>query len=107
MDNNSILIYAEGDAMRHRFCPEAEARKYLEKVAAEGGSASMMSVNVGGVDLVYRVSPDLRGKVEEAKTRLKGQVRFKKALDRNGVPMDRQLRAAILQSFDDLASGAV
>lgn len=102
--NNAILVYAEGGAVTHRFLPEVEARQFLVEAQQRLDGASMLALE-GEIDaeLMLKISPDLRDRLEQAETRLKADIRFRTALDRNGVPRESVLRQAIHKAFSELA----
>lgn len=102
--NNAILVYTDGGVVKHRFCQEIEARVILADISDKMEAVSLFVVDHMEAKLVYDVSPDLRDRVAAAKTKHKAQARIKMALDRHGVPQDRDLRIAIFNAFDDLTS---
>jgi hypothetical protein len=59
----------------------------------EGGSTS---------NHAFEIFSEIRERVATAKTMLFSQMRFKDALDRHGVPLDRDLRTAIFKAFSDI-----
>lgn len=99
---NTILIYEEAGAVHHCFCTEAEATTRMKQAAAEGSGGSMFVSDGMGADLTYAVSPDLRERVEEAKRKLRFDMAIRDALNRHGVPKDRDLRIQIKNAIDDL-----
>jgi hypothetical protein len=103
--NNAILICFEGSAVTHRFCPEAEARAFLT-IAAERMNSGSMFILEGPYDAecIYGLSPELRNHVAAAKAAAELQGRLTLALDRHGVPRNRDLRIAIFRAFDELTS---
>ncbi len=100
--NNAILVYAEEGVVKHRFCPEAEARTILADVADKLDNGFLFAVDHPDAKLIYDISPDLRDHVAAAKTKLEVNTRLKLALDRHGIPNDRNLRVAIFKAFEDL-----
>lgn len=104
--SNAILVFEEGDQVLHRFCPEAEAREYLENAQGKMRGGAMFAADNIEAEFVLLVSSDLRDRVDAAKTRMKSQMRVRDALDRHGVPRDQDLRASIFNAFGDLMKGA-
>lgn len=103
---NAILIYEENGQVKHRFCPEAEAKEYLSSVSSEMKGATMFTAEGWASELVFSISPELRERVEEAKRKMRMQIRLRDALDRNGVPRDFNLRQSIFKAVDDLQLAA-
>lgn len=100
---NAILVFeADDGSAQHRFCTAAEATDHLDKAAASFSGGSMFINEELGAEMVYAVSPDLRARVDEAKRKLKFEMAIRDALNRHGVPADRQLRISIKKAIDEL-----
>ncbi len=104
---NAILVYecTETGQVKHKFCTETDARRYLELAAVEMRGGSMFAADGVEAEFVLQVSPDLREKVEDAKRRMKWQIRVRDALDRHGVTRDREQRVAIFKALEDVLAG--
>lgn len=103
--NNAILVCIEGCAAIHRFCPEAEARAFLTTAAERMSSGSMFILEgPHDAECIYGLSPELRNHVAAAKAAAELQSRLALALDRHGVPRNRDVRIAIFRAFDELTS---
>lgn len=102
---NAILIYEEDSQIMQRFCPEAEAREYLDKARSEMRGGSMFATDGMEAELVLSVSPQLRDLIAETKTKLQADTRLRDALDRHGVPVDRDLRLSIYKALEDMKQG--
>ena len=100
--DNAILVYCEDGVAKHRFCPESEARAFLTDASSKMEGGSMFALDCGNAKLVFDISPNLRDKVGEAKAKLLRDMRIKAAMDRNGIPQDRELRIAICKTFAEL-----
>ena len=101
---NTILVFEDADGtVRHVFCTQAEATERL-KSALDAGSGGSMLFNSDEMDakMLYDVSPDLRARVETAKCKLRGDLIVRDALNRHGIPNDRELRANINKVIADL-----
>ena len=104
--NNAILIYEENSQIKQRFCPEQEARDFLDMAQKEMRGGQMFAVVDGfEASLAMEVCPGLRDRVAAAKTKLKSDTRLRDLLTKHGVPMDRELRIAIYKAFEDWKSG--
>lgn len=103
--NNAILIYEENSQIKQRFCPEQEARDFLDMAQKEMRGGSMFAAEGVEAEFVLSVSPSLRDRVAAAKTKLKSDTRLRDLLTKHGVPMDRDLRIAIFGAFEDWKSG--
>ena len=103
---NAILIYEDGGQIMQRFCPESEARDFLAKAGESMSGGSMFAADGVEAEFVFKVSPQLRDKVDAAITKLKGDVRLRDALTNNGVPFDRELRVAIYNALEELKIAA-
>ena len=99
---NAILVYAESGIAKHRFCPEAEARAFMQEAERQLENASMFTVDVDDAEFALKCCGELRDLLADAKISLVRNDRFKKALDRNNIPMDRELRKAIHKAFSEL-----
>ena len=99
---NTILVFEDAGKAQHCFCTEAEATDRLQKATAAGSGGSMFINEDLGAEMVYAVSPDLRERVEEAKRKLNHDLTIRDALNRHGVPTDRDLRIKIKKAIDDL-----
>ena len=102
---NAILIYEKDGQIMQRFCPEAEAREYLDKARGEMRGGSMFATDGMEAELVLSVSPQLRDRIAEARIKLKADTRLRDSLDRYGVPADRDLRLSIYKAFEDWKQG--
>lgn len=104
---NTILLYEECGQIKQRFCPESEARNFLDKAKVEMRGGSMFAVDGGlEAEFVLKVCPQLREKVNAAKTKLKADTRLRDALTKHGVPLDQDIRIAIYNAFEDLKIAA-
>jgi len=101
--NNAILVLEEDGLVKHRFCAESEATEHIESCRGKPQGASMFLADHHDVEFVFSVSPNLRQKVEEAKEKLKNDIRLRNALDKYDVPKDFELRQSISKAFADLA----
>ncbi len=100
---NSILFYPDHQGViLQKFCPEAEAREFLEATARQCGVGSAIISDSDDLEFVYRVSPKLRDHAEQVKAGLSKQMRIKVALDRQGVPLEQGLRAKISAALLEL-----
>lgn len=102
---NTILVYEEDGQVKQRFCPEAEARNYLDQAQLDMRGGCLFALDGVEAEFMLRISPDLRDKVEVAKAKLKVDTRLRDALDRHGVPRDRDLRVAIFKALEDFKQG--
>ncbi len=104
---NTIVIFAEGQQVSHRFTTQTEGIAYLEAVAETASAASLMILDGDmPADLLLKTSPVLQERLQEAKRNLTAFLKLKETLDRHGVPKDRTLRGAIHKAFRELtASG--
>ena len=104
---NTIVIFAEGQHVAHRFTTQTEGIAYLEAVAETASAASLMILDGDmPADLLLKTSPVLQERLQEAKRNLTAFLKLKETLDRHGVPKDRTLRGAIHKAFRELtASG--
>lgn len=100
--SNTILVYEEAGTAKHRFCTKAQATEHLDRAAAEGSAGSMFTVSEMEAELVYKVSPNVRERVDEAKRKLRIDIAVRDALNRQGVPSDRDLRIKIKKAIDEL-----
>jgi hypothetical protein len=103
--NNAILIYIAKGKATYRFCPEDEARTHLDIAKKLGDPASMMVTDDLDCKFVLSVSPNLRDRVEQNISRMQVDYNFIVALDKHGVPKDRELRCSISKAFADLVGG--
>lgn len=100
---NAVLIYSDSGLVWHKFVPESEARDFLDKCTVESGSAVMFATKEGmDVELYFEHSPDLRHNIEVAKSKLRHELRIKAALDKHGVPQDRNTRIAVVMAIREL-----
>lgn len=99
---NAILVYEEEGQVKHRCCPEAEARTYLDGCVGDMRGGSMFAADGVDADFVLKVSPQLRGQVDDAKAKLKADIRLREVLDKHGVPREIELRNAVAKAFADL-----
>lgn len=100
---NTILVFEDADGtVRHAFCTQAEATERLKLATAAGSGGSMFINEDLGAEMVYAVSPDLRERVGEAKRKLRNDILVRDALNRQGVPNDRDLRIKIKKAIDEL-----
>lgn len=103
---NTIVLFAEGQQVSHRFTTQAEGIAYLEAVAETASAASLMILDGGlPADSLLKTSPVLQERLQEAKRNLTAFLILKETLDRHGVPNDRMLRGAIHKAFWELAAG--
>lgn len=103
---NTIVIFAEGQQVSHRFTTQTEGIAYLEAVAETATAASLMILDGDmPADLLLKTSPVLQERLQEAKRNLTAFLKLKETLDRHGVPKDRTLRGAIHKAFRELAAG--
>jgi hypothetical protein len=100
--NNAILIYPEAGIAKHRFCTEEDARAFLEKTAQQCENASMFVIKGNDAKQAFTIFNEIRERVAAAKTALLSQMLFKDALDRQGVPLELDLRTAIFKAFSDI-----
>lgn len=102
---NTIVIFAEGQHVAHRFTTQTEGIAYLEAVAETSSAASLMILDGDmPADLLLKTSPVLQERLQEAKRNLTAFLKLKETLDRHGVPKDRTLRGAIHKAFRELTS---
>lgn len=99
---NAVLVYELNGGATHRFCPEAEARTFLASAQDNGEGASIFITEGFEAELFYSVAPNLRSRVDAAKGRLSQVIRIRNALDKHGVPRDRDLRSKINTAFGEL-----
>ncbi|MDP2448181.1 hypothetical protein [Polaromonas sp.] len=102
---NTIVIFAEGQHVSHRFTTQTEGIAYLEAVAETSTAASLMILDGDmPADLLLKTSPVLQQHLQEAKRNLTAFLTLKETLDRHGVPKDRKLRGAIHKAFRELTA---
>lgn len=99
---NTILIHEVDGRAVHCFCTEDHAKEVLRKAPDMTSGGSMFSSEDTAAELVYSVSPDLRNRVEAAKSKLAVDLAIRDALNRNGVPQDPTLRTGIYKAITEL-----
>jgi len=102
--NNALLVYEEGCRVEQRFCPEKEAQDFIASAHKEMREASVFVVEDTDIEWILSVSPNLRGRVEDTKSRMRSRIRLQGLLTTHGIPMDRNLRKSILRAFEDWTS---
>lgn len=96
---NTIVIFAEGQHVAHRFTTQTEGIAYLEAVAETASAASLMILDGDmPADLLLKTSPVLQERLQEAKRNLTAFLKLKETLDRT-------LRGAIHKAFRELTAG--
>ena len=93
---NAIAIYVSNGVVVHLVCSESRAKEILMDAHLKMESAQSF-ISDEGIDqeMMLAVSPDLCNRVLEAKKSVGLGMRIKAALDKHGIPFDRELRAKV------------
>jgi len=98
---NTILISENAGQVEHCFCNEEQAKCILLQAKELNSAGSMFTCDIDA-ELVFSVSPDLRDRVDAAKTKLRRDIAIRDALTRNGVSEALDLRISIQKSILEL-----
>lgn len=104
---NTILVFEDNGVVKHRLCTEEQGKAALRHAAEQLSGGSMMTSDVMDAEMVYSVSPDLRNRVESAKCKLRDELKLRDAMNKHGVPKDREIRASVCRAFNELRSQSV
>lgn len=101
---SAVLVYETKEgAVDHCFCTSDHANAVVcASKDANTGASAFLSEDGLEAEMVYSVSPDLRGRVEAAKAKLRFDIAVRNALNRHGVPAERGLRAAVYNVITEL-----
>lgn len=106
---DTVLIWEQSPGVAAtRFCTAAEANAALDVAQACSSSARLITVDDKmGAETYYQVSAEFREKVDAARRDVQLSLEARDAMDRHGVPHDRDLRIAVYRAIVDMRSLAV
>lgn len=101
---SAILVHeSQAGVVEHCFCTKEQAEATLRACPdADTGASMFVTEEALEAEMVYSTSPDLRARVEAAKSKLQFDIAVRDALNRNGVPADRILRVAVYKAIKEL-----
>lgn len=109
MNQNSIIVFADpaknGNVI-HKFCTEEEGSAFFNDAEKNRKGASFIRLEgYDNAELLFDVSPNLRERVERAKSKLREDLRVQAVMDKHGVPTDLAVRMAVTSAYKELMDG--
>ena len=100
----AILVHeSQAGMVEHCFCTKEHAEAALRACPdVNSGGSMFVTEEAIEAEMVYSISPDLRARVEAAKTKLRFDIAVRDSLNRNGVPGHRDVRMAVYKSIKEL-----